>query len=122
MKGLEKTSAINYLTIIVDVSCIVLLNCFNSDQKKTQDTDEGKLEPTIEVIVDETNVKVTEGSPAKLQWKIKGNNKIESCIEQVIAKSTFKVIYFSSIVKKILTTYLNHPRFPFLEPTSTGVI
>ena len=34
----------------------------------------------------------------------------------------FKLIYFSSIVKQVLTTYLNHSWVPFLEPTSNGVI
>ena len=30
--------------------------------------------------------------------------------------------YFSSIVKEVLTTYLNHSRVRFLEPTNTGVM
>ena len=34
----------------------------------------------------------------------------------------FKLIYFSSIVKQVITTYLNYSRDRFLEPTSTGVI
>ena len=33
---------------------------------------------------------------------------------------SFKV-YFSLIVKQVLTTYLNHSRVCFLEPTSTGI-
>ena len=32
------------------------------------------------------------------------------------------LIYFSSIVKQVFTTYLNNSRVRFLEPTSTGVI
>ena len=34
----------------------------------------------------------------------------------------FKLIYFSSIEKQVLTTYLNHARVRFLQPTSTGVL
>ena len=33
-----------------------------------------------------------------------------------------KLIYFSSIVKHVLTTYLSHSRVCLLEPTSAGVI
>ena len=36
--------------------------------------------------------------------------------------SMFKFIHLSSIVKQVLTTYLNHSRVRFLEPASTGVI
>ena len=34
----------------------------------------------------------------------------------------FKLTYFRSIMKQVLTTYLNHSRGRFLEPVSTGVI
>ena len=37
-------------------------------------------------------------------------------------KVTFKHINFSSIVKQVLVTYLNHSHVRFLEPTSTVVI
>ncbi|XP_053386642.1 muscle M-line assembly protein unc-89-like [Mercenaria mercenaria] len=33
---------------------------------------EGKSEPTVEVLSDDTNVQVTEGIPVKLRWKIRG--------------------------------------------------
>ena len=33
-----------------------------------------------------------------------------------------KLIYLSSIVKQVLTAYLNHSQDRFLEPTCTGVI
>ena len=34
----------------------------------------------------------------------------------------FKHIYFRSIVKQFLETYVRHSRVHFLEPTSNGVI
>ena len=47
------------------------------------------------------------------------------CRYLIHVKTFFSVnlfLYFSSIVKQVLTTCLNHSRVRFLEPTSTGVI
>ena len=39
----------------------------------------------------------------------------------LLTLNLFYIIYFSSIVKQVLTTYLNHSRVCFLEQTCTGV-
>ena len=40
---------------------------------------EGKLEPTVQVLVDDENLKITEGSAANLKWKIQGIYRNTNC-------------------------------------------
>ena len=46
----------------------------------------------------------------------------EWCFPLMIILFQFKHIYFSSIEKQVLATYINHSRVRFLEQTSTGVV
>ena len=59
-----------------------------------------------------------------LTWQInyRAGNNCDVVILISENNNEFKLIYFSSIVKQVLTTYLNHSQVCFLEPTSTGVI
>ena len=51
-----------------------MFNYLCSKKKKPEVSAEGKLEPTIEVLVGDSNLKVAEGNSARLQWKLKGRN------------------------------------------------
>ena len=48
-------------------------------------------------------------------------NRCDFYFKRIFLFSKFNLIYFSSIMKQVFTTYLDHSRGRFLEPTSTGV-